>query len=59
MTKMELLEHIEKAWELILLSGSKYGKITIDLVDGDPKHVAAEYNVTPDKYRLKEDVKKF
>jgi len=59
MNKAELLEHIRKAWKIILLSCSKYGKITIDFVDGDPKHVAVQYNVLPDKYRLKEDVKKF
>ena len=59
MNEAELLEHIRKAWKIILLSSSKYGKITIDFVNGDPKHVAVEYNVLPDKYRLKEDAKKF
>jgi len=59
MNEAELLEHIRKAWKIILLSCSQYGKITIDFVDGDSKHVAVQYNVLPDKYRLKEDVKKF
>ena len=59
MSEAELVEHIRKAWQQVLSSGSKYGKITVDLVDGDPKHVAVEFNVYPDKYRMKEDMKKF
>lgn len=59
MKKEEMIEHVCEAWRKILKSGSKYGKIIIDLDNGEPKHVAVEYNVIPDKYRLKEDVKKF
>ena len=59
MNEAELIEHVRKAWKQILLSGSKYGKITSDLVDGDPKHVAVEFNVYPDRYKLREDAKKF
>ena len=50
MDEAELFEHIREAWRQILLSGSKYGKITIDLVSGDPRHVAVEFNVVPEKY---------